>query len=195
MRLFLALTLPEAAVDLLSEIQDEAAPDGTGPDRADGARLVPVANLHLTLAFLGDLPDGALEAVDGALRSLRAPEIPLTFSGGAGFGGRRNRAVALGADGGAALRDLHDSIRSRLHGAGLVLERRRFRPHVTLLRVRTAREAARALAKLPPGPLGPFLCDSFGLFSSELHRDGARHEELARYMLGAVRGISPEASP
>lgn len=178
MRLFLALTLPEEAVDLLSEIQDAAGPGGIGPD---SARLVPVENLHLTLAFLGDLPETALEPVDAALRSLRAPEVTLTFGGGAAFGGGRNRAVALAADGGAALRDLHDRIRSRLHGAGVVLERRRFRPHVTLLRVRTAREAARALAKLPPGPLGPFQCTGFGLFSSTLHRDGARHEELARY--------------
>lgn len=173
MRLFLALSLPEEALDLLSDLQD-GMPEG---------RAVDVDTLHLTLAFLGETPAEALPEIDAALRSIRAPAITLHFHGGAVFGGRLNRVVAVQAEGGAALTDLHDRIRSRLHGIGMALPRRRFRPHVTLLRTRDKQSATLGLAAIPPGALGPFACDSFGLFSSVLHPDGARHEERARYPL------------
>lgn len=173
MRLFIALTLPEEALDVLSDMQD-AMPEG---------RAVEVDALHLTLAFLGEMPQDALPAIDMALRSIRAPRIALQFKGGDVMGGRFGRVVVVRADGGAALTDLHDRIRSRLHGVGMDLPRRRFRPHVTLLRTRDKRAAALGLAAIPPTAPGPFACDSFGLFSSRLHPDGAIHEERARYPL------------
>jgi 2'-5' RNA ligase len=175
MRLFLALTLPDAALDLLSDLQD-AMPEG---------RAVDLDALHLTLAFLGETPEAALPEIDAALRSIPAAPIALRLGGGAVFGGRMTRAVAVQAEGGAALGELHDRIRSRLHGVGVILPRRRFRPHVTLLRCRDKTSAARALAVIPARRQGPFLCDSFGLFSSVLHPDGAEHEERARYPLDA----------
>lgn len=173
MRLFVALILPEEGLDLLSAFQD-AMPEG---------RAVDVDALHLTLAFLGDVPEPQMPAIHEALLTVQAAPVALRFRGGEVFGGRRGRAVAARADGGATLTDLHDRIHSRLHGAGFPLPRRRFRPHVTLMRTRDKDVAGRALAAMPPGGAGPFPCEAFGLFSSVLHPDGARYEERARYPL------------
>ena len=68
-RLFCALRLPDAAVDVLSEWQ---------AGHMEGGRVVPREHLHLTLAFLGHRPVGELAAITGALRE--AASAPLQRS-------------------------------------------------------------------------------------------------------------------
>jgi 2'-5' RNA ligase len=82
------------------------------------------------------------------------------------------------------LRTLHDRIRSRLHGAGVAAERRRFRPHVTLARIAGRRDAAPILTHIASVRLGPFTCSQFALVRSQLHPEGAIHDPLAVYPLG-----------
>lgn len=174
MRLFIALTLPPDTRAALAEIQTRM-PEG---------RPVPEENLHLTLAFLGDQPDSVAEALHEGLETLRAPQVPLTLSGAALLGGRDGQAVGLEADGDAPLAELYDRVRARTRGAGLTLERRRFRPHVTLARLKGGANASGSLAALAGAQLPEALCTSFALFQSHLHRDGAVHEALAHYPLG-----------
>ena len=173
MRLFIALPLPETARTTLEALQT----------RFPTGRAVPFDNLHLTLSFLGDQSDDTAEAVHTALDSLRAPAQRLTLSDGTIYGGRHGQAIALEADGGADLITLHSRVLSRLRGAGVAPERRRFRPHVTLARMGGRENAGPVLAVLASATVGPFLCDAVSLFSSTLHPDGAIHEELARYPL------------
>lgn len=173
MRLFVALPLPEPARDAMDGLQM----------RFSAGRPTPFDNLHLTLAFLGEQPDATAEAVHDALETLRAPAPMLQFSGGAVYGGKHGQAVAIGAEGGAGLLTLHDRVLSRLRSAGVTLDRRRFRPHVTLGRLKGRTDAAPLLNSLTGVALGPYLCPAFALLVSHLHRDGAVHEELARYPL------------
>jgi 2'-5' RNA ligase len=63
LRLFVALPLPGSALERLAAWQREALAG------ARAARIVPPANLHVTLAFLGHRPAGE---VDGILAELRA---------------------------------------------------------------------------------------------------------------------------
>ena len=88
----------------------------------------------------------------------------------------------------AQVKALHDRILPALHGAGLQLERRRFRPHVTLARFdRTAQadheRLARFLARNATFPSPPFRVEDFALWRSTLLKAGAVHDELARYPL------------
>ncbi|KUF10542.1 RNA 2',3'-cyclic phosphodiesterase [Pseudoponticoccus marisrubri] len=174
MRLFIALTLPEPALDAVAAVQD----------RLPAGRAVPVENLHLTLAFLGDQPEDALEPLDEALRSLRAPQVALALAGAEVFGGRHGQAVALGAEGGPDLADLHARVAARVRGAGVAMQRRRFRPHVTVARLSGRADAGALLQTLAPVKLGPYACGAVALTASTLHRDGAQHEVLASYPLG-----------
>ncbi len=177
MRLFVALPLPEAMLAPLVRLA-EAAPLG---------RAVAEENLHLTLAFLGEVARADLPALDGALSAVSAPPVRLCFHEVVALGGRQARVVALTASGPEALQG---RIKTALRAAGFALPRRRFRAHVTLLRLPRRMDAgqerrmARFLAALPSPEIAPAGIDRFALCASHLHPDGARYETLAEYPLG-----------
>lgn len=179
MRLFIALPLPDDALDAIGALQA----------RMPKGRMVPPDNLHLTLAFLGDCDAEDVEAAHDALDGFRAPAVATGFTGPAIYGGRHGQAVALEADAGAPLFELHDRLRGRLRGVGLAPERRRFRPHVTLTRLPGRADASGCLQALLGARLGPFLLDRVVLFSSVLHPDGAIHEPLMTCPLGEGPGL------
>lgn len=177
MRLFISLTLPDEALDEIAALQD----------RMPKGRMVPPENLHLTLAFLGDCDDTEAEAAHDAIALLRAPALSIGLTAPAIYGGKHGQAVALEAEGGAPLHELHDRLRGKLRGAGLAVERRRFRPHVTLARLPGRADASGCLDALVGVKLGPFPCDRVVLFESVLHPDGAVHEPLAVRALDVPR--------
>lgn len=182
MRAFIALPLPPSDAEVIEALQD----------RLPLGRAVPPENLHLTLAFLDDQPDAMIDAVHDALSALRAAPFTLKLSDFQSFGGQTGQALALMGDGGDALRDLQKRILSRLHGIGLELDRRRFRPHVTIARLpgRLNPDAqdklGRFLMREGVFSLPDIRIDRFALYRSTLHRDGAIHDRLADYPLKAL---------
>ncbi|MGY9049383.1 hypothetical protein P775_21310 [Puniceibacterium antarcticum] len=176
MRCFIALPLPDSDIAVLEALQN----------RLPFGRHVPAENLHLTLAFLDEQPMETLEEIHETLESLRATRFSLTLNGLDGYGGQ---SLAINAEGGPALLELHKRIRSRLHGIGLQLDRRRFRPHVTLaqLPAQTNSDQQDRLAKFLLRESSLKMTDipihSFALYSSRPHITGAEHDELCRYPL------------
>lgn len=123
MRAFLALPIPEDISARLTALQKDLR----------FGRLTDPQDFHITLAFLGDrLPDQQVEAAHDALILLRAPAPHLRLEGMATFGGGSVLAALVAPN--PALDALHKKVRSLLHGAGLMLPRVHFRPHVTLAR-------------------------------------------------------------
>lgn len=178
MRAFVAIDLPDPVVSALEDLQ-EAMPLG---------RPVDPDQMHLTLAFLGEQPDDLIEAAHRALEGLRVPAFELRLQGLGTFGDRQPTVLWAGLRDPGPVKALHDRILPALHGAGIVLERRRFRPHVTLARFdRTApadhERLARFLSRWEGFPSPAFEVRDFGLWRSTLLRSGAVHEELARYPL------------
>jgi 2'-5' RNA ligase len=84
-------------------------------------RLVPPRNLHVTLAFLGEVDAHRLDALCRIGASLRAPAFTIEFDRIGSF--RRSGIVYAGV-----------SEVSAPAAAGFRFERRRFVPHVTLIR-------------------------------------------------------------
>jgi 2'-5' RNA ligase len=87
------------------------------------------------------------------------------------------------------LGELKNGLDSALRGAGLAVEERAFKPHVTLCRIRDRNNGQRAgerIREIPkselPGNTGKkgidFLVDTFVLFSSRLEPGGAVHTAL-----------------
>ncbi|MHA6346150.1 RNA 2',3'-cyclic phosphodiesterase [Roseivivax sp. CAU 1761] len=180
MRAFLALPLPLSDAEVLEAMGERL---GVG-------RTVPAENMHLTLAFLGEVPAAELAEAAAALEDLAPPRFSYRLAGVTSFGNaQRGHAVALAAEGGAPLRDLHDRVRSRLAGAGLALERRRFRPHVTFARIggrRSPEEESRLeafLGREADMAVGPIEARRFVLYESILTKAGAVYEELAEFPL------------
>lgn len=93
---------------------------------------------HLTLVFLGEVPDdrlpGVIAAGGRALREARAPRLQLR--GGGRFG---DRVLWIGLHDDGALRAPADALRAELRADGLPFDDKPFRPHLTLARSRSGR--------------------------------------------------------
>lgn len=179
MRAFLALAIPDDVAAGLVRVQSTLAL----------GRPVPEENLHLTLAFFEDAPETALEDLHEMLTALRMGPVEIRFTGIDSFTEAERGLIFAAVDRTDALQALHDRIASLSRQAGLDLPRRRFRPHVTLMRANrrpdgTARD--RLAACLGPRPdLPGFTARALTLFQSRITPRGALHEALANYPLGA----------
>ena len=122
MRLFIALQLNDEMKDALQEMQHYMQSRGVKGNytRRD--------NLHLTLAFIGEFedPEIILEAIGRA--GLRPFEISLS-----GTGSFKSLWWA-GIDGGLALQSFARRLRRELDNSGIPYDRKKFAPHITLIR-------------------------------------------------------------
>jgi 2'-5' RNA ligase len=142
-------------------------------------RPLPPEHLHLTLAFLGHRPVEELDAILRALREAAARAEPPLLSL---RGYRETRSVGMltfdDADGRAAALavDLHE----RLAALGVYEpERRKWLPHVTVLRFR---KRPRLEPVLPD--LEPFMPSDAAAFLSRLRPSGAQYEVLESMAVG-----------
>ena len=160
-----------------------AALDGWSSEalRARGElRVVPSASLHVTLAFLGERPEEEVPGIGEATLACAAPVPGLRAAAPAWLPPRRPRVLAVDLEdlAGGCLR-LQRAVSDALEALGAYRpERRAFRPHVTVARVR---KGERPSPELPaPADLAPFDGYALTLFRSLLSPKGARYEALAR---------------
>jgi len=146
MRLFLALDLAPALLAAL-----DAAVE---PLRAPAPSLswTRAEQRHLTLKFVGDGDEalaGRLAAVMDAVAAAHRPFAMQLGGLGAFPNFRRARVLWIGVEGEPRLELLHHDLEVAGAEAGIEVEGRPFRPHVTLARLRQppALDAARALAR------------------------------------------------
>lgn len=179
MRLFVAIDLPEAVQDQLAQLQGDL---GVG-------RIVPVENLHITLAFLDDQDAPTATALHQALADIQLPGFDLRIAGVDVFDRRAPKLVFAGVEKSAPLVALRDKVRSAAQAADIDLRRERFRPHVTLARFRKEMPV-QDLDRLglfleTHGDLSmpAFAVEGFALYRSILREDGAIHDKLADYPL------------
>ena len=129
MRLFIALPVPEGLQRALTQTQAALRRHGVR------GRFTPPENRHMTLVFLGNVPDPA--PVIAAMKSVRLPRETLRFDRLTLFG---DVLVALFQPNNA-LAAYVKALRAALDAAGLPYDRQAFRPHITLCR-KTAFPAA-----------------------------------------------------
>ena len=177
MRAFLALDIPEETAAALTRLQS-AIPFG---------KPVPEDNLHLTLAFLEDAPEAALGDLHDLLTALHAAPVAVRFTELDSFTESERGLIFAAVARTDALQALHDRIAGLCRSAGLDLPRRRFRPHVTLMRANRRPDGAardRLAASLGPRPdLPSFTAQAVTLYQSTLSSRGAVHDPLAVYPL------------
>ena len=172
LRCFVALDLPEV-------IREEAV-------RVQGAlrdlnlfhgRFTAAANVHLTLKFLGEIPETTVAVVRTALAGIRlsAPKVRL---GGAGLFAPRIVWVKL--DGANELQRAVDAAVAEVFEA-----ESRFMGHITIARVKAARNRrglARAVEGLEVHAMAA-RAESFSLQQSTLQPEGPKYEVLQRFPL------------
>lgn len=142
---------------------------------------------HLTLAFLGDLPEPQVEEAHLALSALHVPAFEMALQGVALFGGARPRVAYAAVRPAPGLIALHQRVETALRRVGITLEARRFTPHVTLGRLRGRRDEAQrieaAVAAAAGFCVGPWPVDRFGLWRSDPGPEGRVYTEMADYPL------------
>jgi len=190
MRLFVGIELEPPLQDAVGAViaalrrdLEERAPDIR-------IRWLPPANLHLTLAFIGEVQDAFLEPIRAALaQGFSVPAFDLAFGSAGTFPAAGPlRVVWIGvAQGEAALRQLHDEIVGRLGRLGLRFEERAYSPHLTVGRVREGRGPAarrvREVAREGAAALGPQHVAAVTLFRSRLSPAGSTYDVVMRVPL------------
>ena len=122
MRLFVAIRLSEELKTALCQAQREMEARGIR------GKFSPEENLHLTLAFIGDYPEA--EPVLDALRTVRFRPFALSLDGIGCFGD----LWWAGIRDSAALTAVARRVRRALAENGIPFDRKRFSPHITLIR-------------------------------------------------------------
>jgi RNA 2',3'-cyclic 3'-phosphodiesterase len=176
-RLFAALELP-------AEVRTQlAAFGGAAAARDTALRAVAEDSLHLTLAFLGHRALDDIEPSRAAVRALDAPAPPLALGEPLWLSPRRPHVLTVALeDVDGALGPLREDLVERLAAAvAWEADSRRFRPHVTVARVR---RDARPRRDLPDAPRASFAGEALTLFRSHLGGGPARYEALERVVLG-----------
>ena len=129
MRLFLALDLSDAIRDRISTFLDGVRP--FAPD----ARWMPLDSLHVTLKFIGEYPNDALDQLKHSLSTItaRPPQIHVR---GYGFfpTAKSARVFWIGMDAGPELPALAATIDATTATLGIPKEDRPYSPHLTLAR-------------------------------------------------------------
>lgn len=152
-----------------------------------GAKWIDAESMHLTLRFIGEVRGDLAEDIDAALQQVDAPAFDLLLTGIDCFeNGGKPHTVWTGVDKQPLLSHLRDKVESALVRAGCEPERRKFKPHVTLARLRGGSEGGRLGAFMQQYnriAVGPFLVDSFTLFRSHLGSEKAHYEALVEYPL------------
>jgi 2'-5' RNA ligase len=159
--------------------------------RSEGVRWARPETYHVTLHFLGDLAPEAIPALARSVGGAVAAVAPFRLRLGTPHlfpDARRPRVVALGLEPEDALGALAEAAARGVAAAGLPVEERPFRAHLTLGRIRE-RGARVGLPGSAP-PASAWDVREVILFRSELRPEGARHTPLERFALGA--GISPD---
>lgn len=182
MRSFVALCLPDQCRDDLVRVQS----------RLPYGRPVPSENLHLTLAFLEDVEDAAIEELQFTLSALNWDGVVLDFTGLDSFTERERGLVFAAVRPDPALCALQARVTSCTRQVGISLPRRRFRPHVTLTRgQRKAHGVARDRLGAMIGQSDEIrggVADTIVLMQSTLRPTGAQHTALAHYRAAASGG-------
>jgi len=183
MRTFIAANLPDTIRSELSEHLDRFRP------LASGVSWIPPGNAHITLKFLGDVPESELGGVSAAVKDAVTGYKQFAVQLG-GFGAfpnfRRPRVFWVGiVDGTDVLRGLARSIDKRLRPLGFEREKRKFSAHITLGRIRRPgtyddlRDAAEDTQYISQ----PFTVPSVEIMKSVLTPQGARYSVFESFPL------------
>ncbi len=148
-------------------------------------KWVETQNLHITLQFLGEVPEQQIAAVCKAVEQGAAQVRPFDLEiGGAGAfpNSNRPRTLWIGANAGSQqMADLHDNVALELAELGYQDEDRRFQTHLTIGRTRSGKnvlQLGQLLKQHADFNAGRMRVEKATVFSSKLQRGGPIYEVL-----------------
>jgi 2'-5' RNA ligase len=147
-----------------------------------GGELVVDSNLHLTLCFLGEVPEGNMATLLRAADAVPPPPCGLSLTQVDYWPGPRVLCLLPKDDARLeVVRQLADRLRAALQGSGIELEHMPFHAHVTVARKVPARLAHAVRWPQPLDPPLEFTCSGFVLMQSTRNPTGPRYPVLGRW--------------
>jgi len=177
-RLFVALPVPEEISDALTALQSGVP----------YAHWVPPENFHVTLCFAGEVQGGVMRDLEEELADATGPKFSVSVAGVEQFSsGKQPKALVALVHRSERLERLHQKVSTIARHCGIEVERRKFRPHVTLARFRSGAETGHHIAQFMAShstfKAGPWIAEHFSLYSSRQGRSGSVYREEATYDL------------
>jgi 2'-5' RNA ligase len=197
MRIFIALDIDDAIRQRIQRFMEGV--DGFAPD----ARWVRPESLHVTLKFIGEKPNEAVEEIKRALSGVRTGSIEITFRGYGFFPtAKAARVFWVGIESGPQLPSLAKAVDEATFALGIPKEDHPFAPHLTLARGGGRSGASRRhkddtpnknfqllqekLAALPTPEFGTMAAHEFFLYQSQLSQGGSRYTKTASFALESL---------
>jgi 2'-5' RNA ligase len=194
MRLFLALDIDDTIRQRIARFMEAVSP--YAPD----ARWAKPESLHVTLKFIGEQPESAIEHIKQAMNSISPPAPQIHFRGYGFFPTAKSaRVFWVGLETGPELASLAQAIDETMPSLGIPREDRPFSPHLTLARGagrsgsprRNKADASNRvfaalqikLAALTSPEFGTMTPREFFLYQSQLSPKGSKYTKLAKFNL------------
>ncbi|MCU0914667.1 MAG: RNA 2',3'-cyclic phosphodiesterase [Planctomycetes bacterium] len=187
MRCFIAIDIPGDIRAELADLQKELA--GQVDVRKGDVKWVEPESMHLTLKFLGEVPDNQIVEVCNLAKDVasRHSEFDFTVRAAGSFGGRSARVLWVGAGLDCPeLLELQQNLEDELADAGWPKEGRQFSGHLTLCRIRNSRageELGKLIERYQDYDLGIVHAGSIIVFESQLTGQGPLYTPLGTYRL------------
>ncbi len=182
-RAFIAVNLTVRVVEAITRVQEILKQAG------GDVRWVRPEGFHLTLKFLGDIPNHKPPLVLAALQEALRGHPPLLVRA-QGLGAfptlKRPRVLWVGL-GGEGLEELRERVEQAMIPLDFPPEDRQFTPHLTLGRVRSLRGWEKVLAALKERQaegFGESRIEEVVLYKSDLRPEGALYTPLGKVTLG-----------
>ena len=168
MRLFIAIQLNDEMKDALVRIQNAMKRNGV---RGNFTRR---ENLHLTLAFIGEYSDADLvrEVIDG----IDFNDFEIGLDGIGAFGNLWWAGIGSADD--EELKAVAKMLRHGLADAGVPFDRKKFSPHITLVRKAQSLDGRIPAGALENIPKASMIVDHISLMRSERGKNGMVYTEI-----------------
>lgn len=179
-RSFVALELSDEVREHLTALLQRLQRTGAA------VKWVEPENLHLTLKFLGEVPEEQIELVAGALKVVAQATKPFSFSvkGVGGFPDlRRPRVLWVGIEEAQPLLKLQQLVERAMEQLGFAPEERAYHPHITIGRVKATsgmEKVKEILSEYVDVKFGEVFVSHLTLFRSDLSREGPTYTPLAK---------------
>ena len=170
MRLFIAVELSNDILEKLSQAQASLPKEGLA--------LVKPENQHLTLKFLGEVPDEKVEAIKSALDSCKRAPFTISVKGAGVFPNEKFVRVVWAGVESKELAELAGCIEHSLVSIGFPKETHPFSPHATLARAKMKVDVGEFLARFRNFDFGSCKINSFVLKKSMLTPQGPVYADV-----------------
>jgi len=179
-RLFISFDIPEDILQKIISVRNELYPDKKVSWEGRN-------KLHITAKFLGDTDENLIPEIENRIEKVISdfPEIKSEFNRfGIFYKNDKPKILWLGMKENETLQKLYACIEKEMYKLGFEKEKRKFKPHLTILRVR-GREDISKIIYMSKTEIDSivFYIEQVSLIKSELQQSGSVYTILKSFKL------------